>query len=141
LAASKQKFTPWLASPVTNRARRTNKAGSMKDGEHEGHPGARIDQVIQLMDASVGTKPNVYLINAGTNDCQQNYNNMKGTIGRMNDLLTKAWDKSQKATIILSTLTPSFNGEDRNQRVTNLNKEIRDCTYLSILQIYAQSLD
>jgi hypothetical protein len=113
----------------------------MKDGEHEGHPGARIDQVIQLMDASVGTKPNVYLINAGTNDCQQNYNNMKGTIGRMNDLLTKAWDKSQKATIILSTLTPSFNGEDRNQRVTNLNKEIRDCTYLSILQIYAQSLD
>jgi hypothetical protein len=105
----------------------------MQDGEHEGHSGARIDQVIQLMDASVGTKPNLYLINAGTNDCQQNWQQMKGTIGRMNVLLTKAWDKSQKATIILSTLTPSFNGDDKNQRVTNLNKEIRDCEYLTIV--------
>ncbi|KAF2824052.1 SGNH hydrolase [Ophiobolus disseminans] len=103
-----------------------NKDGSMQDGEHEGVAGARIDQVYHNMDASSTTKPNIYLINAGTNDCQQNYKKMEGTIDRLNDLLTKAWDKSKKSTIILSTLTPSYNGEGPNKRVNDLNKKIRD---------------
>jgi cytochrome c-type biogenesis protein CcmH/NrfF len=99
----------------------------MKDGEHEGVPGARIDQVYDNMDASKATKPTLYLVNAGTNDCQQNYKKMQGTIDRLNDLLTKAWRLSGRATIILSTLTPSFNGADKNERVNNLNKDIRAC--------------
>jgi hypothetical protein len=99
----------------------------MKDGEHEGVPGARIDQVYDNMDASKTTKPNLYLINAGTNDCQQNYKKMQGTIDRLDDLLTKAWRLSGRATIILSTLTPSFNSADKNERVDNLNKDIRAC--------------
>jgi len=99
----------------------------MKDGEHEGVAGDRIDQVYNNLDASNTTKPNIYLINAGTNDCQQNYKNMQGTIDRMNDLLTKAWRLSERATIILSTLTPSFNGADKSERVKNLNVEIRSC--------------
>jgi hypothetical protein len=101
----------------------------MKDGEHEGVPGARIDEIYDNMDASKTTKPNIYLINAGTNDCQQNYKKMQGTIDRLNDLLTKAWRLSNRATIILSTLTPSFNGADANERVNNLNKEIRTCKW------------
>ena len=36
----------------------------MRDGQHEGHPGHRIDQIIQDIDRSDGTKPNIYLINA-----------------------------------------------------------------------------
>jgi hypothetical protein len=99
----------------------------MPDGQHEGVPGARIDEIYSYMDKSLDSKPNVYLINAGTNDCQQNYLKMNGTIGRLEDLLTKARAVSAKATIVLSTLTPSFNGGGANQRVNLLNNEIRDC--------------
>lgn len=69
--------------------KRINKDGSMRDGNHEGHPGDRIDQIINNIDLSSDTKPNLYLINAGTNDCQQNYLEMKGTIDRLRDLIEK----------------------------------------------------
>lgn len=98
----------------------------MKDGEHEGVSGARIDEVNKNLDASSKSKPNLYLINAGTNDCQQNYKKMQGTIERMEELLMKAWKLSGRATIVLSTLTPSFNGADKNARVDQLNVEVCD---------------
>ena len=102
----------------------------MQDGEHEGHAGARIDEVLKNIDLSSKTKPNVYLINAGTNDCQQNHNEMKTQNKTLNELVTKAWTKSEKATIILSTLLPSDNEKKRkgaNGRVNDLNKLIREC--------------
>jgi hypothetical protein len=46
------------------------------DKQHEGWPGYRIEQVTDKIEASAGTKPNIYLINAGTNDCQQTDRNM-----------------------------------------------------------------
>ncbi|KAF2825075.1 hypothetical protein CC86DRAFT_241827, partial [Ophiobolus disseminans] len=106
-----------------------NTKGSMRDGQHEGHPGHRIDQITQNLDRSAGSKPNVYLINAGTNDCQQNYLKMEGATGRLDSLLKKAWDLSGEATIILSTLLPSSNEDSNpgsNERVNALNNEIRD---------------
>ncbi|KAF2471688.1 SGNH hydrolase [Lindgomyces ingoldianus] len=106
-----------------------NMDGSMRDGDHEGHPGHRIDQIVNDIDLSNDTKPNLYLINAGTNDCQQNYLEMRGTINRLRGLVEKAWDMSTRATIILSTLLPSDN-EDQvpgaNERVSQLNIEIRE---------------
>jgi len=105
----------------------------MRDGQHEGHSGHRIDQIYNDMDLSSGSKPNVYLINAGTNDCQQNYQNMDGTENRLRDLLFKAWEKSGRATIILSTLLPSDNegsSPGANARVDRLNEKIRDCKSL-----------
>jgi hypothetical protein len=42
----------------------------MNDKQHEGWPGYRIEQVI-------------YLINAGTNDCQQTDRSMNGVIGQL----------------------------------------------------------
>lgn len=110
---------------------RHNAKGSMKDGEHEGVAGARIDEVYNNMDASSKTKPNVYLINAGTNDCQQHHD-MKGAIGRLEKLLEKAWDKSNKATIALSTLVMSDNEKKSpgaNKCVTDFNVQIRDCKH------------
>lgn len=101
----------------------------MQDGNHEGHNGHRINQIYKNIDLSSNTKPNLYLINAGTNDCQQNYLEMKGAIDRLRDLLNKAWDKSNQATIILSTLLPSNNenvSPGANERVDKLNTEIRE---------------
>lgn len=106
----------------------------MRDGQHEGHSGHRIDQITQNLDRSAGTKPNLYLINAGTNDCQQNHLNMQGAAGRLDDLLKKAWDQSKDATIILSTLLPPDNEDTHpgsHERVKALNNEIRGCMFLA----------
>jgi hypothetical protein len=103
----------------------------MQNGEHEGVAGARIDQIYNNMDASNTTKPNIYLINAGTNDCQQN-REMDSAIGRLTALLAKAWDKSNRATIILSTLLMSDNEQKNpgaNERVEKFNIQIRDCKF------------
>ncbi|KAK7185367.1 GDSL-like lipase acylhydrolase [Paraphaeosphaeria sporulosa] len=40
----------------------------MSDNENEGHPGARVDQVALFARNDVAFKPNLTLINAGTND-------------------------------------------------------------------------
>jgi hypothetical protein len=102
----------------------------MHDGEHEGHSGHRIDQILNDLDLSKASKPNIYLINAGTNDCQQNYLNMEGTIDRLTDILNKAWEASPKAAIILSTVLTSDNEKQSpgaNGRVNQLNPQIRQC--------------
>ena len=119
----------------------------MRDGQHEGHSGHRIDEIIQDFDLSSDSKPNLVLINAvsshvrpsltahtdllcqSTNDCQQNYQNMQGTIGRLENMLTKVWEKSSKATIILSTLLPSSNANGANDRVSAFNPQIRNRKY------------
>jgi len=47
------------------------KLGSMKDNDHEGHPGALTEEVLGFLKCSIKFKPNVVLINAGTNDARQ----------------------------------------------------------------------
>jgi hypothetical protein len=102
----------------------------MNDGEHEGHSGHRIDEIYNDLDRSKASNPSLYLINAGTNDCQQKYLNMEGTVDRLTDLLNKAWEASPKAAIVLSTLLPSDNEQQNpgaNERVNRLNTQIRQC--------------
>jgi len=96
-----------------------------KDGHHEGHPGARIEQVTGFLDLSKNAKPNVYLINVGTNDCLQNFEKMRVQKTNMMELLEKAWKYSPKATILLSTLLPSTK-PGANARVTELNVKLRE---------------
>jgi hypothetical protein len=58
---------------------------------------------------------------------QQNYE-MGGASVRLNSLLEKAWEKSDTATILLSTLLPSNNDNGANDRVDEFNPQIRNCT-------------
>ncbi|KAJ4296824.1 Glucan endo-1,3-alpha-glucosidase agn1 [Kalmusia sp. IMI 367209] len=106
----------------------SNQAGSMRDGEHEAVSGARIDEVYKNLDRSSAFKPNVILVNAGTNDCQQNFQ-LDGAINRLSDLLKKAWDQSSQATIILSTLVMSTNEAGNpgiQARVSKYNEGVRN---------------
>ncbi|KAL4860487.1 SGNH hydrolase-type esterase domain-containing protein [Aspergillus spectabilis] len=81
-------------------------SGAMSDKSHEGHPAYRIEQVMQEATRSVGYKPNVVLINAGTNDATQGY--FVGTAGeRMDALLDHLYSSIPDTTIILSTLLPN----------------------------------
>ncbi|KAK1752312.1 family 3 putative carbohydrate esterase [Echria macrotheca] len=83
--------------------------GTMKDNDVEGWPGFRIDQVqAKARDSVPKFKPNVFLINVGTNDALQNRN--VSTAGeRMEALIGDLYSMSPRATIVLSTLIVNKN--------------------------------
>ncbi|KAI1820427.1 carbohydrate esterase family 3 protein [Xylaria intraflava] len=78
--------------------------GTMEDNDVEGWPGFIIDQVHTKAKAAVPKyKPNVVLINLGTNDCTGNISIPKAG-ERMTSLLNDVYKGSPNATVILSTL-------------------------------------
>lgn len=102
----------------------SRKAGSMSDNDNEGWPGLRIGQVQGKADVSVPRlKPNLVTINAGTNDCVQNFD-IPGAGARMDGLLESVWAKSPGATIILSTLLVNGNPTTEG-RVLRINEQLR----------------
>ncbi|KDN64661.1 putative GDSL-like Lipase/Acylhydrolase [Colletotrichum sublineola] len=83
--------------------------GTMVNNQNEGWPGFRIDQVQAKAQISVPvTLPNLVLINAGTNDCVQDYDTDNAS-ARMLEMLDYLWMISTRATIVLSTLLPNGN--------------------------------
>ena len=96
--------------------------GTMLDSEVEGWPGFRIDQVHnKAREAVPQYKPNVILINVGTNDAVQNRN--VSTAGeRMEAMIDDLYRMSPRATILLSTLL--LNRNPRTERaVQNINAQ------------------
>ncbi|KAK4170068.1 family 3 putative carbohydrate esterase [Cladorrhinum sp. PSN259] len=82
----------------------SRKSGSMADNEVEGWPGKRVEEVlVEAKKITPKTKPNVILINAGTNDALQNFK-VSGTSQRMETLINQLFQDSPRATIVLSTL-------------------------------------
>lgn len=78
--------------------------GTMKDNEHEGWPGLRVKQVMQKAELSVPDRlPNLFTVNAGTNDCAQKVD-VEHVGDRMETMLNYLWEVSPQATVILSTL-------------------------------------
>lgn len=96
----------------------------MRDGDHEGHEGAIIDQVYDNVDLSIDRRPNVVLVNAGTNDCVQNVD-ISTAHERLGRVVDKVFDKSQRATILLSTLLLNRGDAAVNARVQTVNENIR----------------
>ncbi|KZL70997.1 GDSL-like lipase/acylhydrolase, partial [Colletotrichum tofieldiae] len=83
--------------------------GTMEDNENEGWSGFRIEEVLEKAKGSVPTTlPNLVLINAGTNDCAQNYDPDNANV-RMLEMLEYIWNTSKRASIVLSTLLPNGN--------------------------------
>lgn len=70
---------------------------------------------------SVGLRPNLVLINAGTNDCLQTID-VGNTGKRMQDMINLLLEKIPETTIILSTILPS--GHDQSC-VDNVNKQLK----------------
>jgi lysophospholipase L1-like esterase len=83
--------------------------GLMKDNDVEGWPGFVIEQVHAKATKSVPNwKPNVILVNAGTNDCAQN-RNVSSTGMRTESMLDDLFQMSPRTTIILSSLIVNKN--------------------------------
>lgn len=76
----------------------------------EAHPGDTIDQVKAASSNSLNYKPNVVLINAGTNDCHLNVD-IPNAGNRMQSLIEKlvGAEGMNSTLIVLSTLLPSGN--------------------------------
>ncbi|KAK3900212.1 carbohydrate esterase [Staphylotrichum tortipilum] len=103
----------------------SRQAGTMRDNDVEGWPGNRIEQVHAKAMAAVsvpGLKPNVVLINAGTNDATQNFN--VSTAGaRMEALIRDVYAASPRAVVILSTLLVNTKAEGN---VEHINRQFGD---------------
>ncbi|KAL6808645.1 carbohydrate esterase family 3 protein [Trichoderma sp. SZMC 28015] len=86
-------------------------AGSMSNNDHEGWRGFRIDQIESKAKNSVQhLMPNLITINAGSNDCIQDFDIER--IGkRMGNMLDVIWAASPNSTIILSNLILSLDTE------------------------------
>ncbi|KAI2640176.1 carbohydrate esterase family 3 protein [Xylaria nigripes] len=99
--------------------------GTMEDNDVEGWPGYVINQVhTKAIAASSKYKPNVVLINAGTNDCSGNIDVSKAG-DRMSSLLDDVYKGSPRATIILSTLL--VRSEEKVQTcVLDVNKQFKN---------------
>jgi lysophospholipase L1-like esterase len=103
----------------------SRKSGDMTDNDNEGWSGYRVEQVQGKAELSVPSlQPNLFTINAGTNDCAQNYQ-VDTTGERMDRLLEYLWNASPNSTIILSTLLINLN-ENTEKRVLDVNRQYRE---------------
>ncbi|GAD98310.1 conserved hypothetical protein [Paecilomyces variotii No. 5] len=80
----------------------------MLDNEVEAQPGHTIDQVKAAAQNSIHYRPNLVLINAGTNDCRRQID-IPHAGDRMRSLIEMLLNAEgmERTTIILSTLIPS----------------------------------
>ncbi|KAI0108214.1 carbohydrate esterase family 3 protein [Daldinia grandis] len=102
-----------------------NPSGTMKDNDTEGWKSYTIDQVRGKADASVPRyKPNVILLNVGTNDCVQN-NDLANAGKRLQSLLDALYAKSPRATVVLSTLLVNRDAAVQS-RVRDYNAQLRE---------------
>ncbi|KAH8895341.1 hypothetical protein GQ53DRAFT_855657 [Thozetella sp. PMI_491] len=116
-------------------------SGTMKDWEHEAVPGDILTDILRRIPHSLAYKPNIAIINGGTNDAIRNVD--VGNAGsRMLDVLNAIWGGTDMANtcIMLSTLLPTSDGTGSSTRpsintqyrnlVTQLSKAGK-CIYLA----------
>ncbi|KAM5353431.1 hypothetical protein ACJ41O_000081 [Fusarium nematophilum] len=102
----------------------SRRSGSMSNNDNEGWRGYRLDQIESKAKLSVPSLlPNVFLINAGSNDCVQNFQ-IQDFGDRMDGMLEYLWKACPSSTIILSTLLVNMDSEI-NSRVLKANDQIR----------------
>lgn len=91
----------------------------------DGFNGYRIDQILSQARTDVPTyRPNMIVLNAGTNDCLQTYD-INNAGNRLHDLINQLFQIVPDVTIIFSTLTRNRDGPT-DQRVQNVNAQYRN---------------
>ncbi|KAF2999105.1 hypothetical protein G7054_g11184 [Neopestalotiopsis clavispora] len=112
----------------------TQRIGSMLDNDIEAYPGARTGQMHRhALDVVPKTKPNLYLVNVGSNDCFQHWD-IPNFFKRYYSLVDYLLTASPRATVVMGTLLPTteterFNGSADvaivNQQMQRLYKIMR----------------
>ncbi|VUC25508.1 unnamed protein product [Clonostachys rosea] len=100
-------------------------SGSMTGNNNEGWRGFRIDQIeTKVMRSVAKTLPNLFTVNAGSNDCIQNLD-LENAAERMGSMSEKLWLASPGSTIILSTLLPNYDARV-DSRVQFVNQQFKE---------------
>lgn len=90
---------------VGSRGTNGTAAASPQLGDNEGWPGLTIDQVAAKATSAVPLyKPNLVLVNAGTNDCLRNVNVSNAHVRMRAMLEGVVWTGSPRETVVMSTL-------------------------------------
>ncbi|KAK4182717.1 hypothetical protein QBC35DRAFT_546288 [Podospora australis] len=113
-------YRKWLRLQLRYRGWKVNMVGTKQDGtmndrDNEGHPGWIINDptppirgVYQAWENAAHLKPNLVLVNVGTNDCTGNID-LDHAGQRMEALVRKIFADVPGVVVILSTLIPSPN--------------------------------
>lgn len=102
-----------------------NPAGDMKDNEAEGWKSYTVSMVHDKATKAVPKfKPNLILVNVGTNDCVGD-DDLPGAGNRVTDLLNDLFKQSPKTTVILSTLLVNRDAAVQ-KRVVDFNRQLRE---------------
>ncbi|KAI1741483.1 hypothetical protein F4680DRAFT_457982 [Xylaria scruposa] len=109
-------YRKWLRHQLRFEGWKVNMVGSkydgtMADNDNEGHPGYWVQQVHDAFLDVAKLKPNLILINAGTNDCL-NHADPATIAGNMKSMIDDIFRILPDTTIILSTLVRSGKGAD-----------------------------
>ncbi|KAM0547807.1 hypothetical protein ACHAPJ_010269 [Fusarium lateritium] len=128
LSTDNNGYRKWLRSQLRYKGWKVNMVGSkqngdMKDRDNDGWPGYVIDQVHNEFRKSMWMKPNLVLINAGTNDCNQHID-IDRAGGRMKSLVDDIYSNIPGVTVILSTIVKNTNTTN-DACATKLSKQIR----------------
>ncbi|KAH8196144.1 hypothetical protein TruAng_009679 [Truncatella angustata] len=103
----------------------SERVGEMKDNDVEAHGGNRVDQVHEWATHSVpGTKPNLFIMNVGSNDCLQHYDLPNYNV-RLNDFINYLLQESPRGTVMMSTLLTNT-VPDVEPCILYLNQQIRE---------------
>lgn len=98
-------------------------AGDFPNNAHEGWRGFRIDQIEPRGKASAEKhRPHIFTVNAGSNDCIQDYKPTEAG-DRLGHLLETLWSASPGSTVVLSSLIVNRDDEI-NLRIKGFNEEI-----------------
>ncbi|KAI1149546.1 hypothetical protein F4825DRAFT_49431 [Nemania diffusa] len=109
-------YRKWLRQQLRFHGWKVNMVGSKNDGtmadnDNEGHPGYYVDQVHNAFLGVANLKPNLILINAGTNDCI-NHGDPVAIAGKMKSMIDDIFRLIPDTTIVLSNLVRSGQGAD-----------------------------
>ncbi|KAJ5794948.1 carbohydrate esterase family 3 protein [Penicillium paradoxum] len=128
-------YRKWIRQQLRWKGWKVNMVGSshigtMKDRDNEGHPGWIIDQVPnktingvrQAWDSAKSLKPNLVLLNVGTNDCGNGLED--GAETRMGDFIESIFKDVPGIVLILSTLVPSPNVKDCAARLSEKYRQL-----------------
>ncbi|KAF7537071.1 hypothetical protein G7054_g4066 [Neopestalotiopsis clavispora] len=87
----------------------TDRLGNMTDNDVLAGPGAQVHIINQMVKPfAVRSKPNVILVNAGTNDCLMHVD-IDNFYQRYDSLIQYLLMASHRATIVIGTLLPTWN--------------------------------
>ncbi|XXH03827.1 hypothetical protein Hte_010233 [Hypoxylon texense] len=114
-----------------------NPAGDMKDNEAEGWKSYTVAMVHDKATKAVPKfKPNLVLVNAGTNDCIGS-DDLPDAGNRVTDLLNDLFKQSPKATVILSTLLVNRDAAVA-KRIADFNDQLKQVA--NKFQLYGKRL-